>query len=184
MSQCNFVHHRSHIDCPRCEPGLPWWEASNKPPEIWHGLLVDLWNVWILYFHVVLSFLFQIFSKYWGCEVQWQSLKMERRKVCLFCNRDENNELLFGKIYELDDIVTHYYCLVRWVMDQISNLIWLLFNLGVAKIQSSKLWLWTLKPVFEGIRISEIYINVWSVLPTLCANCFGSHSLFGYLRLW
>jgi hypothetical protein len=39
---------------------------------------------------------------------------MERRKVCIFCNLDEDNELLYGKIHSLDnDIVTHYYCLVR-----------------------------------------------------------------------
>ncbi|XP_023706470.1 uncharacterized protein LOC111863895 isoform X2 [Cryptotermes secundus] len=38
---------------------------------------------------------------------------MERRKICIFCNLDEENELLYGKIYNLDnDIVTHYYCLL------------------------------------------------------------------------
>jgi hypothetical protein len=38
---------------------------------------------------------------------------MEVRKVCLFCKTDEDNELLYGKIYELDgEIVTHYFCLV------------------------------------------------------------------------
>jgi hypothetical protein len=48
--------------------------------------------------------------------MQGQFIKMERRKVCLFCNQDEDDELLYGKFYELDDIVTHYYCLVRCVI--------------------------------------------------------------------
>ena len=43
----------------------------------------------------------------------FDSVKMEARKVCLFCKLDEDNELLYGKIYELDgDIVAHYFCLV------------------------------------------------------------------------
>ena len=38
---------------------------------------------------------------------------MEVKKVCLFCKHDENNELLYGKIYELDgEIVAHHFCLV------------------------------------------------------------------------
>lgn len=66
-------------------------------------------------FHlVVICFLFQNLSTFWYSEVQWQLAKMERRKICIFCNLDEENELLYGKIYKLDnDIVTHYYCLVR-----------------------------------------------------------------------
>ncbi|XP_069680738.1 uncharacterized protein [Periplaneta americana] len=37
----------------------------------------------------------------------------DQNKLCIFCNLDEDNELLYGKIYELDgDIVTHYYCLL------------------------------------------------------------------------
>jgi hypothetical protein len=28
LSQCNFVHHKSHINGPRLEPGLPLWEAG------------------------------------------------------------------------------------------------------------------------------------------------------------
>ncbi|XP_071568087.1 uncharacterized protein [Temnothorax nylanderi] len=33
-------------------------------------------------------------------------------KVCSFCNSKEDNELEYGKIYEHDGIVTHYYCLL------------------------------------------------------------------------
>ncbi|XP_012540883.1 dentin sialophosphoprotein [Monomorium pharaonis] len=34
------------------------------------------------------------------------------RKACCFCNSKENDELEYGKIYEHDGIVTHYYCLL------------------------------------------------------------------------
>ncbi|EFN81878.1 G2/M phase-specific E3 ubiquitin-protein ligase [Harpegnathos saltator] len=33
-------------------------------------------------------------------------------KVCCFCNLAEDNELEYGKFYEQDGIVTHYYCLL------------------------------------------------------------------------
>ncbi|XP_033216240.1 uncharacterized protein LOC117172427 [Belonocnema kinseyi] len=33
-------------------------------------------------------------------------------KVCLFCGLTEDNELEYGKLYELGPIVTHYYCLL------------------------------------------------------------------------
>ncbi|TGZ37682.1 DNA polymerase zeta catalytic subunit [Temnothorax longispinosus] len=33
-------------------------------------------------------------------------------KVCSFCNSKEDNEVEYGKIYEHDGIVTHYYCLL------------------------------------------------------------------------
>lgn len=39
-----------------------------------------------------------------------KSLSSERK--CVFCNLSEDNELKYGKIYERDGIVTHYYCLV------------------------------------------------------------------------
>lgn len=35
-------------------------------------------------------------------------------KVCCFCNLTEDNELEYGKLYEQDGIVTHYYCLVSF----------------------------------------------------------------------
>jgi hypothetical protein len=31
LSQCHFVHHKSHMDSPRMEPGPP------QPPKPWHG---------------------------------------------------------------------------------------------------------------------------------------------------
>jgi hypothetical protein len=37
LSHCHFVHHKSHMDWPGREPGPPWWEAGNAPPEPWHG---------------------------------------------------------------------------------------------------------------------------------------------------
>ncbi|KAK0088412.1 hypothetical protein PV325_012076 [Microctonus aethiopoides] len=39
-----------------------------------------------------------------------KSLSSERK--CVFCNLSEDNELKYGKIYERDGIVTHYYCLL------------------------------------------------------------------------
>jgi hypothetical protein len=29
LSQCHFVHHKSHTDWPRIEPGPPRWEAGD-----------------------------------------------------------------------------------------------------------------------------------------------------------
>jgi len=39
---------------------------------------------------------------------------MEVRKVCLFCNLDEDNELLYGKIYELAGSAPVFFCLASW----------------------------------------------------------------------
>jgi hypothetical protein len=29
LFKCHFVHHKSHMDCPGIEPGLPRWEAGD-----------------------------------------------------------------------------------------------------------------------------------------------------------
>jgi hypothetical protein len=31
----HFIHH---MTLPGLEPGSPRWEASDEPPELWHGL--------------------------------------------------------------------------------------------------------------------------------------------------
>jgi hypothetical protein len=38
LSQCHFVRHKSHMTWHGLEPGPPRWEASDLPPEQWHGL--------------------------------------------------------------------------------------------------------------------------------------------------
>jgi hypothetical protein len=30
LSQCNFVHHKSHMTSPGIEPGPPQWEAGDR----------------------------------------------------------------------------------------------------------------------------------------------------------
>jgi hypothetical protein len=38
LSQCYFVHHKSHMTLTGLEPRPPRWEASDEPPELWQGL--------------------------------------------------------------------------------------------------------------------------------------------------
>ncbi|CAL1539720.1 unnamed protein product [Lymnaea stagnalis] len=38
--------------------------------------------------------------------------KQKRKKVCLLCLSDEDNEIEFGKIYEKEDLTVHYFCLL------------------------------------------------------------------------
>jgi hypothetical protein len=35
LLQFLFVHHKSHMTSPGLEPGLPWWEAGEQPPQLW-----------------------------------------------------------------------------------------------------------------------------------------------------
>lgn len=32
---------------------------------------------------------------------------------CIFCKENVVDELLFGKIYKYEDVITHYFCMVR-----------------------------------------------------------------------
>jgi hypothetical protein len=38
LSHFHFIHHQSHTDWPVIEPGSPWWEAVDQPPEPSLGL--------------------------------------------------------------------------------------------------------------------------------------------------
>jgi hypothetical protein len=35
LSQSDFLHRKSHMHCPRIEPGPPWCEADDSSPELW-----------------------------------------------------------------------------------------------------------------------------------------------------
>jgi hypothetical protein len=37
LSQCHFVHQKSHIDWPGIEPGPSRWKTGDWPNEPWHG---------------------------------------------------------------------------------------------------------------------------------------------------
>jgi hypothetical protein len=39
LPQRHFVYHKSHTTRPGFEPGPPWWEASDKPRELWRSLI-------------------------------------------------------------------------------------------------------------------------------------------------
>jgi hypothetical protein len=38
LSQCHYVHQKSHMDYRVIEPGPPQREAGGSSPELWHGL--------------------------------------------------------------------------------------------------------------------------------------------------
>jgi hypothetical protein len=38
LSQCHFVHPKSHMDWPGIKPGPLWWEAGDILPKSWHIL--------------------------------------------------------------------------------------------------------------------------------------------------
>jgi hypothetical protein len=42
LPQRHFVQHKSHMTRPGFKPGPPLWEASDKPLELWRGLVTFL----------------------------------------------------------------------------------------------------------------------------------------------
>jgi hypothetical protein len=43
LPEHHFFRHKSHITCPAIKTALPWWEASNSPPEVYHGACVEIY---------------------------------------------------------------------------------------------------------------------------------------------
>lgn len=39
-------------------------------------------------------------------------LSPKHNKKCMFCGRKEISDTLYGRLYQLNDVIVHYYCLV------------------------------------------------------------------------
>lgn len=48
----------------------------------------------------------------------WVELSAVHNKACMLCGQKEISEQLYGKLYQLNDIIVHYFCLVS-VLPQI-----------------------------------------------------------------
>lgn len=40
-------------------------------------------------------------------------LSVNDKKPCMFCQNKKISEKLYGKMYQLNDVVAHYYCIVN-----------------------------------------------------------------------
>lgn len=40
-------------------------------------------------------------------------LSVSHNKACMFCGQKEISEKLYGQLYQLNDIIVHYFCIVN-----------------------------------------------------------------------
>ena len=38
--------------------------------------------------------------------------ELKEQEKCIFCRHNEINELQYGKMYKIENIITHYFCMV------------------------------------------------------------------------
>jgi hypothetical protein len=50
LSQCHFVHHKSHMDLPKIELVTPEWQAGDKPSEPQHSAIAPCTSVYKDYY--------------------------------------------------------------------------------------------------------------------------------------
>jgi hypothetical protein len=113
LSECNCVHHKSHVERPRSERGPPWW-ATDKYLTAWSMAWPAVAVIMLEYFYFVMAhaqtavFVFQlngqvhVFWRVWPL-ILAARLCMSANNVCA-----STEEAFFRVSVEVTECLIHY----------------------------------------------------------------------------